>query len=74
MVLYNPCHFSCSVRGQMARSDYADRSRGRLDLRAGSIGIVLAVNVHQRSSGKQREQREQNEYGGQHGDLSVPEQ
>lgn len=74
MVLYDPCHFSGSIRGQMTGSDYADRSRGRLDLRAGSIGIVLAVNVHQRNSGKQCEQCEQNEYGGQHGDLAIPEQ
>jgi len=58
----------------MAGPDYADRSRRRLGLRARSIGIVLAVDVHQRGSGQQREQRERNEYGGQHGDLPVPEQ
>jgi len=74
VVLYDPRHLSGSVRGQMAGPDHADRGRWHLGLRAGSIGIVLAVDVHQRGSGQQCEQRERNEYGGQHGDLPVPEQ
>lgn len=76
VILYDPRHLCGPFSGQMAGPNHADRGHRRaVGLGGpGSIGVVFAIDADEGGGGEQREQRERDEYGGQHGDLTVPEQ